>query len=282
MKARVGIRTSIEVMRLLFPSDPFQSKNPDENYLEETVAARSIGIEYSLFSFEEFQSGTFRPRPRFESGQRVVYRGWMMRAAEYRRLWEDVAACGAGLETTPECYELCHYLPKWLPLLVDFTPETMVFAEFDEVSACLRNLGWDSCFLKDYVKSLSTDGGSLVSDLAEVPAVIAKMKKYRGEIEGGICARRVEAFVSGSEERYFVIHGKPQCRDGTIPSVVNIAAQRIESPFFTVDTIRRADGELRIVELGDGQVSDRKQWSAEQLVGALASSQTDANVNVAS
>jgi hypothetical protein len=40
-------------------------------------------------------------------------------------------------------------------------------------------------------------------------------------------------------------------------------AQRIDSPFFSVDTVMRADPELRVVELGDGQVSDRRRWPVE-------------------
>jgi len=54
-----------------------------------------------------------------------------------------------------------------------------------------------------------------------------------------------------------------------MPEVVQVAAERIDRPFFTVDTILRRDGLTRIVELGDGQVSDRKQWSAQQLLEIL-------------
>jgi len=40
-------------------------------------------------------------------------------------------------------------------------------------------------------------------------------------------------------------------------------AGRIPSQFFSVDVVRRADGILRIVEVGDGQVSDLVGWSAD-------------------
>jgi hypothetical protein len=39
------------------------------------------------------------------------------------------------------------------------------------------------------------------------------------------------------------------------PLAVPIAS--LDLPFVTVDLARRADGEWRVVELGDGQVSDR-------------------------
>lgn len=45
---------------------------------------------------------------------------------------------------------------------------------------------------------------------------------------------------------------------------------RFASPFFTVDVALRRDGVLRIVEFGDGQVSDRKHWSCQSLIRMLA------------
>jgi len=34
---------------------------------------------------------------------------------------------------------------------------------------------------------------------------VEEMKKYRGEIEGGICLRRVGGYVPDTEQRFFVI-----------------------------------------------------------------------------
>jgi ATP-grasp domain, R2K clade family 3 len=130
----------------------------------------------------------------------------------------------------------------------------------------LRTQGWTSCFLKDYVKSFSTDGGSIITDLTQIPAVIAKMKKYRGQIEGGLCARRLESFDVTTEQRYFVYEGKAFSVDGTIPDVVQAVVRKVSSPFFSVDIIHRSDGVWRVVELGDGQVSDLKQWIPEKFL----------------
>jgi hypothetical protein len=52
---------------------------------------------------------------------------------------------------------------------------------------------------------------------------------------------------------------------------VAVAAQRIASPFFSVDIAERRDGVLRIIELGDGQASDRKHWPVTRFVQMLAS-----------
>jgi len=256
-------------MQLLYPTSPLQPREPDELYAEEYAAVVASGFSVSLFSYEEFMAGTFRARPALLAGDTVLYRGWMLTPAQYALLCGKVSGCGAVMLTSPTQYELCHHLPQWYPKLAEFTPETCFFRESDDVASRLRALSWSECFLKDYVKSLAIADGSLVSDLARIPEVIAKMKRYRGEIEGGICARRVEDFDHDTEDRYFVFRGTAHAREGSVPEVVEVAARRIDSPFFSVDTVRRRDEVTRIVELGDGQVSDRKMWTAQQFLRVL-------------
>ncbi len=91
---------------------------------------------------------------------------------------------------------------------------------------------------------------------------------YRGTIEGGLCIRRVEDFLPDTELRYFVIIGKPNAADSEliIPAIVQNCASRIDSNFFSVDIIQHGDGKLRIVEIGDGQVSDLVGWSVSSFV----------------
>jgi hypothetical protein len=52
-----------------------------------------------------------------------------------------------------------------------------------------------------------------------------------------------------------------------IPEPVAFCAEAIASSFFSVDVARRADGVDRIVEIGDGQVSDLSGWSVGRFVG---------------
>ena len=253
-------------MWLLYPNHPLASKQPDELFAEEFEAAATLGVRASLFSFEDFLAGHFRSRPAIPFGQTVVYRGWMLTLAQYAQLYAEIGQLGSSMLTSPAQYERCHHLPGWYWALRDYTPETLFFSESDDIAARLRMLDWSSCFLKDYVKSLSGEGGSMVRDLSSIPEVIARMKLFRGEIEGGVCARRIEEFDDTTEERHFVFHGTPFPRSRDVPDVVADAARLIDSPFFTVDTVRRRDGIVRIVELGDGQVSDRKQWTVDQFL----------------
>lgn len=257
-------------MKLLYPNDPFQPKLPDEIYLEEYEAAKAAGLIVALFSHEEFLAGSFKVRPALEPEDLICYRGWMLTISDYERLCASVQKTGAQMLTSPATYELCHHLPKWYPLLADYTPVSHFFSETDDVAGAVQALGWKGCFLKDYVKSLSTDGGSLVTDLSTIPEVIAKMRKYRGQIEGGLCAREIEDFLPETEQRHFVFQGIPHSLQGPVPEIVTLAAEKIASPFFSVDTIQARDGRLRIVELGDGQVSDRKGWPVDQFIELLS------------
>ncbi|NJK49684.1 ATP-grasp domain-containing protein [Candidatus Gracilibacteria bacterium] len=92
------------------------------------------------------------------------------------------------------------------------------------------------------------------------------MQKFKGIIEGGICVRQIEDFVPETEKRYFVVYGKPfaASSDEEIPEIVKNCAKRISSKFFSVDIVERTDGVKRVVEIGDGQVSDLVGWSVER------------------
>lgn len=253
-------------MRFLYPSNPFQKKQPDENYAEEYAACIAAGLPVALFSYEQFSMGTFSVSPKLEDNEVICYRGWMLTAEDYQKLCNSIQKSGGTALTSPCDYERCHYLPSWYHQLKEWTPETHFFQETDNIEEALRKLGWSECFLKDYVKSLSTDGGSLIRDLTTIPTVIQKMKKYRGQIEGGLCARQIEDFDLSSEIRHFIFQGVTHSPSGAVPDIVRNVADLIKSPFYSVDTIQKMDGSIRIIELGDGQVSDLKMWKPDDFV----------------
>jgi hypothetical protein len=231
-------------------------------FVDQWSALAQAGFTASLCS-DAVLAGT-RPLRNVPPGSMVVYRGWMVKGEEYAALAEAIEQCGATAFTSPPEYLATHHLPKWYPLLSDVTPETRVLPADADIVEELRALGWGAYFLKDYVKSLKTGRGSIVRDPAEAPVVLAEMREYRGEIEGGICVRRVEDFIPESERRYFVLLGVGYAASEgvAVPEIVRKCAERLPSKFFSVDVARLADGELRVIEVGDGQVSDLVGWSA--------------------
>lgn len=247
----------------IMPPDSLEPRQVDAVFRPQADCLRQYQYETSLVPDAVFREGVaLRGIP---EGSTVVYRGWMLKVHEYRELDKAICRAGAQLLTDPEAYALTHHLPKWYANLAEFTPETVMIEQVDELVPTLRRLAWGSYFLKDFVKSLKVAGGSIVRSEADASRWLGKMIEYRDELEGGICIRRVESFIPESECRYFVLNGVPYAPDHRpIPDPVHIAAERIISPFFTVDIARNADDQCRIVELGDGQVSDLVGWSPDR------------------
>lgn len=250
------------MVHFLFLEDSNDPSRPDEMFADQYSALLDVGFSASLCSEAVF-AGTELPRniPLYSE---VVYRGWMIKEQEYKSFAQAIEKCGAKPFTSPKQYLAAHHLPNWYSLLSDLTPETRVYPEDADFVVELQTLNWNGYFLKDYVKSLKTTRGSIILDPSEVTAVISEMREYRGEIEGGICVRQAEEFIPDSEIRYFVLNGVGYAPfdNWPIPEVVQRCLERVQSSFFSVDIAQRRDGALRVIEIGDGQVSDIVGWSS--------------------
>ncbi|MCC3573733.1 MAG: ATP-grasp domain-containing protein [Microcoleus sp. PH2017_40_RAT_O_B] len=253
-------------MIFLFPSDYFNPKQVDEMYADQVSALNNVGLNTAVISLESLGSKLPKINPPISQNSHVVYRGWMLSPLDYELLVNAVDSTGSSAFTSKAEYLLTHYLPNWYPLIADLTPATKFYTVDDHLETELKILGWERFFIKDYVKSLKTSSGSILEQPSEIRTVVTQMQKFRGTIEGGICVRQVEDFVVESERRYFVVSGQPfsASLDEEIPYIVKECAVRIPSKFFCVDVVDRQDGVKRIVEIGDGQVSDIVGWSAER------------------
>ena len=267
----------------LFPADPLNKRRIDEAFQDQTKALTDAGFGYGIISLED--DSVFSPRggalPQTPFKQdKIVYRGWMLNENEYDQLEGLVDFYGGKLLTSKEQYYATHYIPNWYDRLADVTANTLTFpcglngiAPGDLLNA-LRSLGLKKAFVKDYVKSLKTAGGSVIETPEDVLRVMVEMEKYRGEIEGGICVRKFEDYIPQTEIRYFVRDGKAYTPkvDHNISlmmmsgqtKLADEVARRISSPFFSVDIAMRADFEPRVIECGDGQVSDLVGWTPEE------------------
>lgn len=257
-------------MHFLYPSDPLRTKKCDEVYAAEFVAVQEAGFETSVFPFEEFQAGSLRPFPALQKDNTVIYRGWMLSATEYDAFISAVIEAGARPLSDTKTYLLAHHLPNWYPLIEEFTPMTRIFSVDTDLGAELNALGWNEYFIKDYVKSLKTSVGSRISTPEQAAKVVSEMLQFRGKIEGGFCVRQVENFLPQTEQRFFVMDSIPCSMDAEIPAIVSDCARRVDSRFFSVDVVQRNDGKLRIVEIGDGQVSDIVGWTPGNFAKCLA------------
>lgn len=245
------------MIRIVFPCMPYALNEFEPTFESQARAAEERGLAVSRFSYEDFQQeGLVRIRPRPEEEEELVLRGWMLKPAEYEQL-----SCFA---TSPQHYREMHWLNGWYERIRDFTAETRFLAERQEIKGLLAE--WGRAFVKDQVKSCTVDGPPIVSNWQELETLRARMVEFRGEVEGGLCFRRVESYTQ--EHRLFVWRGQVHHRElpEAASELAREVASRFHSPFFTIDLGLREDGVWRVIELGDGQVSDLKEWSAQELL----------------
>jgi len=250
------------MLRFVFPCMPYTMGTVEPMFEEQREAARERGFETSLLSYEDLhQEQRVWVRPPGHPDETVVLRGWMLSPADYalieQRDWQ--------LLTSAHQYSQCHFMGGWVEALRGFTPDTVELAcEQEPVQELLAR--WGQAFVKDSVKSYSAEGLPIVSSWDELVALKQKMDLYRGRDEDVLFFRQVESLEVDSELRLFVLHGIVHHPNAPLPArqLGEQVASRIDAPFYSVDVIRRSDGVWRVVELGDGQVSDLKEWTPQQ------------------
>ncbi|MFC0534068.1 ATP-grasp domain-containing protein [Phytohabitans kaempferiae] len=262
---------------LLVPADVLRPRRPDGHFAEEAAAAREAGLDVALVDHDALArpGGAARAVARVTGGGEAVYRGWMLTADRYADFATALAQRGVTLRTSPERYRRAHELPSWYASLESVTPPSVWTrgaerGPFEE--ACAR-LGGGPAVLRDYSKSMKHhwDEAMFVPDVADVAAAWAVAARFRelreGDFTGGYVLRRYEK-LTGTEVRTWWMRGEcrlvgahPDTPAGEAPSDVDVSGVApmvagLDLPFVTVDLARRADGVWRVVELGDGQVSD--------------------------
>ncbi|GGN71885.1 hypothetical protein GCM10010112_39560 [Actinoplanes lobatus] len=273
---------------LLLPADVLRPRRPDEHFAGEARAAREAGIEVALIDHDA-RSGWDAAVARVPAGAAAVYRGWMLDSGRYAAMAGALAARGVTLRTGAASYRQAHELPGWYAAAAGDTPES-AWTDGDDREAFRRAcaaLGGGPAVLRDWTKSMKHhwDEAAFLPDVADETAawrVASRLRELRGDdFAGGFVVRRFESFT-GAEVRTWWVDGS--CRlvtahpdtPGAPPPVdaeIGVAASAVRSlglPFVTADLVRRADGRWRIVEIGDGQVSDRPSGTPpEELIGAL-------------
>jgi hypothetical protein len=273
---------------LLFPSDPLRPRRADEHFAPEAEAARDLGIPYALIDHDAVPHDPVRAVRTVPEGT-AVYRGWMLRSADYAAFERALSARGVTLRTTAHQYRTAHELPGWHTALAPLTPaaEWTEGASRPAFDAARQRLGDGPAVLRDYTKSMKHhwDEAVYIPSLADGDAawrVATRFLEPRAEdFTGGFVLRRFETFT-GAEIRTWWVDGTcrlvtahpdtPAARpaDVTLDELAPLV-KALALPFVTVDLARHTDGRLRVVELGDGQVSDRPATTPPaRLIEALA------------
>jgi ATP-grasp domain, R2K clade family 2 len=277
----------------LFCESPFQTNKVEEDFEDQFISAKENGFETLLFNFEDltsadrFSVATKRIKP-IEKLVNVIYRGWMLTPKQYSILYNDLLSKNFKLINTVEEYQNCHYLPDSLKFIENRTPKT-VFEKFDNENSIdkllekAKEFGQKSVILKDYVKSEKHDWETAcfvadASDKNKLKRSINKLVELRGKyLNEGIVVRELVELndltthsKSGmpltEEYRLFFYNKKlvgsyEYWEEGEYklskPDTTEFEeiAKSVESNFFSMDIARQKNGELIIIELGDGQVA---------------------------
>jgi hypothetical protein len=245
----------------------------DPHFAVQAVAAREHGITVARIDHDALDEPE-RAVAGVPAGADAVYRGWMMSVNQYDGFGKALADRDVALRTTADSYRAAHEFPGWYDALRPVTPESSWTTGAD-VAALVdqaRLLGGGPAVLRDFVKSMKHywDEAAYipeVADAAGVERVVRRFLELREDaFTGGFVVRRFEEFT-GAEARTWWIGGRcalitphPDTPD-ELPERLDLVeieplVADLALPFVTVDVVRRSDGAWRVVELGDGQVSD--------------------------
>ena len=215
----------------IFPTHPLRSAAVEEMFADQFEAVQQAGYSTSLCPDSVIHNN--KPLRNVPACATVIYRGWMLNATEYARLSQAVDFASATLLTSTSA------------IFGDAPPAQLVSAHHGIYA---RNTGFRSRSGLGVGTAVTGLGGVFHQGLREVAEDVARLHcprpvgdrsrgrrdgAIRGEIEGGLCVRRVVQFVTDSERRYFVLDGKAFSHDGQpVPALVEQVAPRIPSPVF--------------------------------------------------
>ncbi|MEU4210877.1 ATP-grasp domain-containing protein [Streptomyces sp. NPDC026206] len=281
---------------IIFCSDPLNPRRADPHFTEEVRAARELGLSVALLDHDALlagdAAGAVARIPR--GAQTAWYRGWMVPSGRYAQLADALTARGATLLTSPEGYRRAHELPGWYATFAAVTPPSVWLraepghAPGDrELTVVTAPLGGGPAVVKDYVKSRKHEWheACYVPDLADtdrLAAVVARFVELQDTfLAGGVVVRAFERFSEAGEARVWWVDGvpvlttahpdSPALRPEPALDAVSPLVAALGCRFVTTDLALREDGEWRVVEVGDGQVSDLPRGTDPQpLLRALA------------
>ncbi len=290
-------------VNFLFCNHPLYQRQADEDYQDEYLAAR-LNHSCALFSYEDLQMGKLSLYGDAISGL-TIYRGWMMKPEIYRMFYELLEKKGIILINSPEEYERYHTLPGWYENFEKDTVESYWECEGNVENAINIAKKLDGSYIvKDFVKSRKHEwyDACFIKDVADTDntaMIITNFANRQGaDLNGGIVLRRFEKLKQvgyhdksgmpiSEEYRVFIYAGRILIIDDYwrenetvkfsdeeyqwIESIV----RRVKSNFVTVDLARKENGELIIMEFGDGQVSGLQQINSSVFYKAFEQEQKE-------
>lgn len=269
-------------MILLFPCEPFSPRRIDPDFIAEYETAKLVGFTCFTYSHEEVESGDIEQAlcalPAAGEDPLILIRGWMIPGESYRELHAGLVGKGYLPLTAPEAYDEAHYLPLAYRITEHDTARSawIMGDDAEEAWQLYQDFRQHDAIIKDWVKSAK----ALWREACFIPAqtgreqfseIFKAFRQERGKLfNRGVVLREFMPLV----ERGSTIGGYPVVEEirlffwqnhcitpGRIPGAMDHIgrwtgiARRFLSPFMTIDVALLQDGNWKIIETGDGQVS---------------------------
>jgi hypothetical protein len=240
------------MLNLLFPSLPYQ-RVLDPMWQAEAAHAQQLGYTVCLYDAERLKLYQL-PNPAWPT----LYRGWMLSETDYRAL-----AQLTPLLVDPTLYLASHQATGWYGASAPFTPASVFIKASQAAPVVAHELQLHGrCFVKSLTKSF--DAASVVSSLPGLTALLHQHAVEPGEL---LFVRTYHELSSRPEERYFAVRGKAYGAAGRLfpPPLEPVLALLQSRWLYTLDVAYTPAGTPLLIEVGDGQVSDTKEWSISEL-----------------
>jgi len=260
-------------MHVIYPCLPYQPRTVDPMWAPEYEWAQAHGLPIGLVDMDNNRAWApalaTAPSAAAQPA-RALYRGWMLTAAEYDRLAQLLPLAVSLAE-----YLSSHQATGWYEAVVTHTFPSRFLTEPTE----LDFTNGRRYFVKSLVKSFGQD--SVLTGQQQLASFWQQQELLDGAT---LFVRDFVDLKPASERRFFVVRGQAIGANGAVlPEALQASIAALQPRlFYSLDVAETLTGQLVVVEVGDGQVSDLKEWSVAEfgsrVLRALAGKLTHAAV----
>jgi hypothetical protein len=248
-------------MHFIYPCLPYQPRTVDPMWEPEYEWVRAQGLATGLVDLDNNKVWF----PTAARPTRALYRGWMLSAAEYEQL-----ARLLPLAVSPADYFASHHATGWYDAVAAHTFPSRFLTE----PVALGFAAGRRYFVKGLVKSFGAES------VVEAPAQLAGFWQ-RHELPTGtpLFVRDFAELKPDSERCFFVVGGQAFGAGGAVlPASLQAAVVALQPRlFYSFDVAETLAGQPVLVEVGDGQVSDLKEWPVAEFGRRVLATLAEAN-----
>jgi hypothetical protein len=249
-------------MHFIYPCLPYSPRTVDPLWEPEYAWARAQGLATGLVDLDNDK--VWFPMP--DRPAQAIYRGWMLTGAEYDRL-----AWLVPLAVSTAEYLSSHHATGWYDAVASHTFPSRFLTEPTPLSFAAGR----RYFVKGLAKSFGAD--SVLVTQSQLDDFWQQQELPAGT---PLFVRDFADLKPASERRFFVVRGQAIGAEGDLlPAFLQAAVASLRPRlFYSFDVAETLAGQPVLVEVGDGQVSDLKEWTVAEFGSRVLLVLAEANV----